>query len=75
MRSAVMPRGNQELLGCRGTAVAQSQIILRGAALVAVSFKTTFTCELEFRNLAVAERAIAGVSTNVRFVIVEKRRL
>ncbi len=62
---------NQELLGRCGAAIAQSQIVLRGTALVAMSFDDNFQLRIGTQELGRLREGIAGVRANIRLVVIK----
>src|SRR5207245_10600010 len=67
--------GNSErddvLLHGAGAAIAEAQIVFRGAALVAVSFDGRLDLRVVLQEIRSFRERLAGIGTNVRFVVIE----
>src|SRR5216683_1314771 len=67
--------GNSErddvLLHGAGAAIAEAQIVFRGAALVTVSFDGRLDLRVVLQEIRGFRERLAGIGTNVRFVVIE----
>src|SRR5450432_3647540 len=63
--------GDEVLLGGTGAAIAQSQVVFGGAALVAMTFDGDFNLRIVAKEIRGAGQRGAGVGANVGFVEIE----
>src|ERR1700676_656732 len=62
---------NEVLLDGAGAAIAQTQVVFRGATLVAVAFDGCFDRRVAFQEVRGLGKSGAGIGTNVGLVIVK----
>src|SRR5712691_2159754 len=64
-------QGNDVLLYSVGAAVTETQVVFRGATLVAVAFDGHFEPRIVFEEIGGLRKCRARVGTNVGFVVIE----